>query len=319
MDVPTSSATLVFIFEDVGGIRIDAAGSETFVFVPTYSIIKETTMGILRRTIRAALLAGIIAAVTPVLAQAPQGGISTPTDAQVRELEQQIKSFQQQLDDIKTGPNAAARQRLLQQNWQGMQSYMGQLHDRWGMGYPWMAGRPWAMCGPGMMGNGRMSWSVPQGLSPDQYSQQMRDHVQRMREQMNKIAQTSDPQERQRLMQEHWQGMYQDMQTMRGMGWMWGGGPMMGPGMMRGGLMPGGPAPSAKALPDADSAGAKLISTYCVQCHAAPQPTLHTAKDWTGVTQRMHIHMESGWQGIKTPTEQEMKTIVAYMQKHARQ
>jgi mono/diheme cytochrome c family protein len=78
--------------------------------------------------------------------------------------------------------------------------------------------------------------------------------------------------------------MYQDMQTMRGIGWMWGDGStmgrgMMGRGMMGGGMMGGTPAPSAKPLPDADSAGAKLVSSYCVQCHAAPPPTLHTAKE----------------------------------------
>ena len=78
------------------------------------------------------------------------------------------------------------------------------------------------------------------------------------------------------------------------------------------------PPASAKPLSEADSAGAKLVLTYCVQCHAAPQPSLHTANDWANVTQRMHIRMEGGWQGIKSPTEQEMKTIVAYMQKHAR-
>lgn len=276
-------------------------------------------MTILFRTIHAALLSGLIAAVTPALAQVPaQSGTTAPTEAQVRDLEQQLKLLQKQLDEINTTRDAAARQRLMQQNWQGMQGYMGQMHDRWGMGYPWMMGHPWTMMGPGMMGGGRTSWAVPQGLTPDQYSQQMRDHMQRMQEQMNKIAQTTDPQERQRLMQEHWQGMYQDMQTMRGMGWMWGGGSMMKPGMMRGGMMQGGPTPSAKPLPDADSPGAKLVSTYCVQCHAAPAPTLHTAKEWTSVTQRMHIRMDSGWQGIKTPTEQEMKTIVGYMQKHAR-
>jgi hypothetical protein len=275
----------------------------------------------LRETILTVLLTGLICSVSPALAQAPaQGGTTAPTDAQVRELEQQIKSLQQQLDEIKAAPNAAARQRLMQQNWQGMQSYMGQMHDRWGMGYPWMMGHPWRMTGPGMMGGGRMSWPLPQGLSPDQYSQQMRDQMQRMQEQMNKIAQTTDPQERQLLMQEHWQSMYQNMQTMRGMGWMWGGGGMMGPGMMmHRGMMSGGPVPSAKALPDADSAGAKLVSTYCVQCHAAPQPTLHTAKDWANVTQRMHIRMQGGWPSIKIPSEQEMKTIVAYMQKHALQ
>lgn len=277
-----------------------------------------------RVAIHAALLSLMVIVISPVLAQAPvQGGTAVPTDAQVRELEQQIKTLQQQLDAMKAAPDAAARLRLQQQNWQGMQGYMGEMHDRWGMGYSWMAGRPWSMCGPGMMGGGSTSWPVPQGLSSDQYSQQMRDHMQRMQDQMAKIAQTTDPQERQRLMQEHWQGMYQGMQTMRGMGWMFGNGSMMGHGkmgccMMHGGMMQGGPAPSAKALPDAASAGATLVSTYCAQCHAAPQPGLHTAKEWASVTQRMRAHMDGGWRGIKAPSEQEMKAIVAYMQKYAR-
>lgn len=282
-------------------------------------------------TIHAALLSLLILTATPVLAQTPvQGETTAPTDTQVREFQRQIKSLHQQLDEIKAAPDAATRRRLQQQNWQGMQSYMGQMHDRWGMGYPWMAGRPWSMCGPGMMGGGSTSWPVPQGLSSDQYNQQMRDHMQRMQEQMAKIAQTTDPQERQRLMQEHWQGMYQNMQSMRGMGWMFGccgsmmgpgmmGGGMMHGGMMHGGMMQGGPAPSANALPDASSSGATLVSTFCAQCHAAPQPALHTAKEWAGVTQRMRVHMDGGWQGIKSPGEQEMKSIVDYMQKHARQ
>lgn len=80
-------------------------------------------------------------------------------------------------------------------------------------------------------------------------------------------------------------------------------------------------APDAvtKPLPDARSTGAKLVSTYCVQCHAAPSPTLHSAKEWSSVTQRMHIQMDSRWRSVDTPTEQEMDSIVAYMQKHARQ
>jgi hypothetical protein len=276
-------------------------------------------MTALTRSIRAALLGGLMAAVVPTIAQAPaRDGTTVPSDTQVRELEQQIKSLQQQLDEINATRDAAARQRLLQQNWQGMQNYMGQMHDRWGLGYPWMRGHPWTSVGPGMMDGGRASWPLPPGLTPDQYSQQMRDHMQRMQEQLNKIAQTTNPQERERLLQEHWQSTYRDMQTMRGMGWMWGGGPMMGMGTMRGGMMHG-PAPSANALPDPDSAGAKLVSTYCTQCHATPSPTLHSAKEWTDVTQRMHVRTESGWKGVKTPTEQEMKTIVAYLQEHARQ
>lgn len=98
-------------------------------------------MPILHRTVLTALLTGFIAAVTPVLAQAPaQGSATAPSDAQVRELEQQIKSLQQQLNELNATRDTAARQRLMQRNWQGMQDYMRGMNDRWGMGYPWMEG-----------------------------------------------------------------------------------------------------------------------------------------------------------------------------------
>ena len=277
-------------------------------------------MTVFRRTVLAALL---LSGLMPVAAQAQaQGQASAPTDAQVRELEAQIKSLQQQLDQLNKAQNPDQRRNMMEQNWQGMQDYMGRMHERWGMGDPWMMGD--GMMGDRMMGDGMMGcpmmgggagWSLPEGVTPESYRQQMQGHMSGMHEQMNKIAQTTDPQERQRLMEEHWRAMYQDMQTMRGMGWMWEG-PMMGPGMMHG-AMPSRPAPSAAPLPDADSAGAKLASTYCTQCHAVPQPTLHTADEWKSVTQRMHARMNGGWQGIKTPTPQEMDVIVAYLQKHA--
>jgi hypothetical protein len=271
-------------------------------------------------------LTGLVPTLTPVAAQTPPNSeAAAPTDAQVHELEQQITSLRRQLDEINSTKDAASRQRIMQKNWQGMQDYMGQMHGRWGMGSAWMMG-------PGMMrgqntGSGMMmgcpmmdgsdtGWMLPKNVSPEQYGRQMREHMQMMQEEMHKIAQTTDPQERQRLMQEHWQSMYQDMQTMNGNGWMWSG-PMMGPGMMHGGA-PGAPTPSATPLPDPDSTGAKLVSLYCTQCHAAPQPTLHTTLEWTAVTQRMREHMNSGWQGIKTPSTEEMKTILVYMRQHAR-
>ena len=262
------------------------------------------------RMVIALLVSGLVAAAAPALAQKQaQGGASAPTDAQVRELQKQIESLQQQLDKLQATQDPASRRSMMDQNWRGMQDYMGSMHGQWGTGDPWMMGSGANGCP--MIGGGT-GWSLPKGVTPEQYSQQMRDHMQRMHEEMNKIAQTTDPRERRRLMDEHWRGMYQDMQTMRGMGWMWGG-PMMGRGMMS--KVPG---PSATPLPDADSAGAKLVSTYCAQCHAAPQPTLHTAQEWASVTQRMHGRVDASWQGIKTPTEQEMETIVTYMQKHAR-
>ncbi len=74
---------------------------------------------------------------------------------------------------------------------------------------------------------------------------QMRDYMAQMQAQMGKIAQTQDPQERQRLLQEHWTSMQAAMSVMHGM---WGpggagccgsGAGMMGPGMMMGGPMMG--------------------------------------------------------------------------------
>ncbi len=275
----------------------------------------------LRKTVLAMLFATLVPVFTPVVAQTPPDSeVAAPTDAQVHELEQRITALRRQLDELNSTKDAASRRRIMQQNWQGMQNYMGQMHERWGMGSSWMMGPgmmqgsqsgSWMMGCP-MIGGSNTGWMLPKSVDADQYGRQMREHMQRMQEQMRKIAQTTDPQERQHLMQEHWQSMYQDMQTMRGMGWMWNG-HMMGPGMM---MPPGAPTPSATPLPDADSAGAKLVSTYCTQCHAAPQPTLHTSMEWTAVTQRMHEHMNGGWQGIKTPSTEEMKTILVYMQQH---
>jgi len=70
----------------------------------------------------------------------------------------------------------------------------------------------------------------------DRQSAQVQEHIQRMQEQMEKIRQTQEPQERQKLLQEHWATMQSGMGMMQGM---WGQG-MMG-GHMRGGPMRGGP------------------------------------------------------------------------------
>jgi hypothetical protein len=263
----------------------------------------------------AALLSGVIPTITPAIAQ-------VPTDSSVREMRQRLQTLQQQLDQLNSTRDPTARQRLMQQNWQGIQDYMGWMHNRWGVGDPWMSGyhgigSPMMggqmMRGQMMGGGAGMRWQLPQGISPDKYWQQMRDYMQMMQQQMSGIAQSADSQGRQGLLQEHWQYMYQHMQAMRGMGWMWAG-PMM-PGMMWR-PMPG--VGSAQPLPEPGSRGAMLVTTYCTQCHAAPSPTLHTAADWASVTSRMQLHMSSGLSGIKTPTEEEMRMILAYMQQHAR-
>lgn len=70
----------------------------------------------------------------------------------------------------------------------------------------------------------------------DRQAVQVQEHIQKMQEQMERIRQTQDPQERQRLLQEHWATMQNGMGMMQGM---WGPGMMGGP--MRGGPMSGGP------------------------------------------------------------------------------
>jgi len=63
--------------------------------------------------------------------------------------------------------------------------------------------------------------------------QQMMDRMKTMQAQMDKIRQTTDPKEREKLMTEHMKSMQEGMRMMRGMG-----GGMMG--MMGGGMMGGG-------------------------------------------------------------------------------
>lgn len=78
----------------------------------------------------------------------------------------------------------------------------------------------------------------PQPSPPDEkafqeYMSKMQTHMKTMQEQMQKLQQTSDPQDRQRLMQNHWTAMQEGMKMMHGSGntpgcMMMGGGPMMG-------------------------------------------------------------------------------------------
>ena len=94
---------------------------------------------------------------------------------------------------------------------------------------------------------GKPAQAQPPALNPAEFDKQlaqMQEHMRQMQAQMDKIPQTQDPQERQRLLQEHWASMQAAMSVMHGM---WGpggvgcctGGGGMGPGMMMGGPMMG--------------------------------------------------------------------------------
>ncbi|MEL7938241.1 hypothetical protein [Pseudomonas delhiensis] len=81
---------------------------------------------------------------------------------------------------------------------------------------------------------------VPTAAEFDKQAAQVQENLQKLQSEMEKIQQTQDPQERQKLLQDHWNTMQQGMQMMGGMG-MWGGGGMMGccggGGMMGGHMM----------------------------------------------------------------------------------
>ena len=90
----------------------------------------------------------------------------------------------------------------------------------------------------------------PDAQAFDKQLAEVQANMKLMQEQMLRIRQTQDPEERQKLLQEHWATMQSSMTAMHGM---WGpgmmgccGGPghgmMGGPGMMKGGPgMMGGP------------------------------------------------------------------------------
>ncbi len=92
---------------------------------------------------------------------------------------------------------------------------------------------------------------------------------------------------------------------------------------MIGEMLPPGIKP--QDLPDPESRGAKLLSTYCAQCHNLASPRMHTAEDWSRVVGRMLMRerMMAGMRGmmmqVNAPSSQEEETLLQYLAKHAMQ
>lgn len=82
------------------------------------------------------------------------------------------------------------------------------------------------------------SSSAPDVKAFDQRTAEFQAKVKLMQQQMDSLRQTQDPQQRQKLMEEHWATMQSAMSLMHGM---WGPGMMGGPGMRGGHGMMGGP------------------------------------------------------------------------------
>lgn len=86
----------------------------------------------------------------------------------------------------------------------------------------------------------------------DKYYAAMQERYKKMQDQMARLNKTTDPKERQKILEEHWKTMHEGMDTMMGRGGMgygmMGGKGMMGPGgggmgMGPGGRMGAGPGP----------------------------------------------------------------------------
>lgn len=89
-------------------------------------------------------------------------------------------------------------------------------------------------------------------------------------------------------------------------------------------ILPPGPDPAT--LPEPGSAGADLLTRYCVQCHHLPSPAMHTPANWPRIVERMVWRMEGkGNMGtlmkdmmdhVQAPAAQDRAVLLAYLKKH---
>lgn len=80
-------------------------------------------------------------------------------------------------------------------------------------------------------------------------------------------------------------------------------------------------------LPEPGSRGAGLALRYCVQCHNLPNPAMHHAEKWPPIVERMVIRMQGRGNlgmlmsemmaGVQAPSDEEERTLLAYLRKHA--
>jgi cytochrome c5 len=81
------------------------------------------------------------------------------------------------------------------------------------------------------------------------------------------------------------------------------------------------PVDPSVALPEPESAGARLVARHCAACHAVPTPQIHSAADWPLVARRMWLRIDglSDEFGIPRPTGAERTVILRYLSLHALQ
>lgn len=70
------------------------------------------------------------------------------------------------------------------------------------------------------------------------------------------------------------------------------------------------PAPE-DLIPDEDDPGANLFAKTCARCHTLPDPSQHTAEEWTIVVKRMRSNMKQ--MGVPDIEEDVQKQIIEYL------
>ena len=79
----------------------------------------------------------------------------------------------------------------------------------------------------------------------------------------------------------------------------------------------------AKQLPEVNGPGAESFRRACEQCHALPDPRMHTAREWPAVVARMQKNME--WmnrvvssKAVPGEPQLRIEEINAFLKRHAR-
>jgi cytochrome c5 len=75
----------------------------------------------------------------------------------------------------------------------------------------------------------------------------------------------------------------------------------------------------AADLAEPASAGAKLVATFCSQCHDLPSPAMHSATDWPSVVRRMWLRMDRlpGKLHVAVPDQGDRNTMLTYLTANA--
>jgi len=90
-------------------------------------------------------------------------------------------------------------------------------------------------------------------------------------------------------------------------------------GSMAGSMMNNANISSTPPVTETDkryTQGFQKAEKVCSQCHALPNPNLHTAEEWPGVIARMKVNMKNFHKTVPSATD--LQSITAYYQANAK-